>query len=81
MGCPKGVFGGCAPEGGSAKMLSYFLSAESCSRMAKAGRDHLIYETYSRYGYSMSAIARELGLHDSTISKIIKAQKYSGFKA
>lgn len=42
---------------------------------SQAERDDLIYDAYRRYGYSMISIARELGLHNSTISRIIKAKK------
>jgi len=42
---------------------------------AHAERDDLIYDAYRRYGYSMTSIACELGLHNSTISRIIKAKK------
>lgn len=45
--------------------------------MTRAERDCTIYEAYWCYGYSMTAIARELRLHDSTISKIIARQKKS----
>jgi putative transposase len=49
----------------------------SRSAMNRAERDRTIYEAYRCYGYSMRAIARELQLHDSTISKIITGQKKS----
>lgn len=42
---------------------------------SQAERDDLIYDAYRRYGYSMTSIANELGLHNSTISRIIKAKK------
>lgn len=42
---------------------------------SQAERDELIYDAYRRYGYSMTSIAHELGLHNSTISRIIKAKK------
>ena len=42
-----------------------------------AERDALIYDAYRRYGYSMTSIGNELGLHNSTISRIIKAKKNS----
>lgn len=35
----------------------------------------LIHEAYRRYAYSMTSIAHELGLHNSTIRRIIKAKK------
>lgn len=47
------------------------------TQTSSAERDELIYDAYRRYGYSMTAIARELGLHNSTISRIIKAKKNS----
>lgn len=40
-----------------------------------AERNDLIDNAYRRYGYSMTSIANELGLHNSTISRIIKAKK------
>ncbi len=42
---------------------------------SQAERNDLIYDVYRRYGYSMTSIANELGLHNSTISRIIKAKK------
>jgi putative transposase len=48
--------------------------------MSRAERDRLIYEAYRAYGYSMTAIAAELGVHNATISRIIKAKKHAGYK-
>jgi hypothetical protein len=42
--------------------------------LSKAARDRLIYTTHVDYGYSLSAIGRALGLHYTTISKVVKAQ-------
>ena len=44
---------------------------------SRVERDDLIYGVYRRYGYSMTSIAHELGLYNSTVSRIIKAQKNS----
>jgi hypothetical protein len=48
--------------------------------MSRAERDRLIYEAYRSWGYSMTSIAEELGVHNSTISRIINAKKHAGFK-
>ena len=40
--------------------------------ISKAQRDGLIYKAHIHYGYSLSAIGRTLGLHYTTISKIVK---------
>ncbi|MEE8302323.1 MAG: transposase, partial [Candidatus Tectomicrobia bacterium] len=37
--------------------------------MSQAERDRLIYDAYRSYGYSMTSIAGELGMHNSTISR------------
>jgi|RhiMetdeSRZDD1v2_1073273.scaffolds.fasta_scaffold143747_1 REP element-mobilizing transposase RayT len=42
--------------------------------LSKAARDRLIYTAHVDYGYSLSAIGRVLGLHYTTISKVVKAQ-------
>ena len=42
--------------------------------LTKAARDRLIYTTHVDYGYPLSAIGRALGLHYTTISKVVKAQ-------
>jgi putative transposase len=42
--------------------------------LTKAARDRLIYTAHVDYGYSLSAIGRALGLHYTTISKVVKAQ-------
>ena len=42
--------------------------------LTKAARDRLIYTAHVDYGYSLSAISRALGLHYTTISKVVKAQ-------
>jgi hypothetical protein len=39
---------------------------------SKAQRNRLIYEAHIHYGYSLSAIGRALGLHYTTISKVVK---------
>jgi len=41
--------------------------------LTKAARDRLIYTAHIDYGYSLSAIGRALGLHYTTVSKIVKA--------
>jgi putative transposase len=40
--------------------------------LSKAQRNRLIYEAHIHYGYSLSAIGRALGLHYTTISKVVK---------
>jgi hypothetical protein len=40
--------------------------------LSKAQRNRLIYEAHIHYGYSLSAIGRVLGLHYTTISKVVK---------
>jgi len=42
--------------------------------LTKATRDRLIATAHVDYGYSLSAIGRALGLHYTTVSKIVKAQ-------
>src|SRR5215471_6820220 len=42
--------------------------------LTKAARDRLIYTAHVDYGYSLAAIGRVLGLHYTTISKVVKAQ-------
>jgi hypothetical protein len=42
--------------------------------LTKAARDRLIYTAHVDYGYSLSALGRALGLHYTTISKVVKAQ-------
>jgi len=44
-------------------------------RMDKAARDEAIRRAYTEYGYTMAAIAREIGMHYSTVSKIIKGER------
>ena len=41
--------------------------------MSKAQRNRLIYEAHSHHGYALSAIGRVLGLHYTTISKVVKS--------
>lgn len=41
----------------------------------KAKRDDATRKAHSDYGYSMAAIARQVGLHYSTVSKIIKGER------
>ena len=41
-------------------------------RKRKAGRDKLIAEAVQRYGYSQKELAGFLGLHYSTISRLVK---------
>jgi len=43
--------------------------------LTKAARDRLISTTHVDYGYALAAIGRALGLHDTTISKVVKAQR------
>ena len=45
-----------------------------------ASRNEGIYQAYRSGGYTMKAISDELGLHYSTVSKIIKAFENSRFK-
>jgi len=42
--------------------------------LTKAARDQLIYTAHVDYGYSLSAIGRAVGLHYTTMSKVVKAQ-------
>jgi hypothetical protein len=42
--------------------------------LSNAARDRLISTAHVDYGYSLSAIGRALGLHYTTVSKIVKAQ-------
>jgi putative transposase len=42
--------------------------------LTKAARDRLISTAHIDYGYSLAAIGRALGLHYTTVSKIVKAQ-------
>jgi hypothetical protein len=49
--------------------LSEFLSQPTPKSPAE--RNDLIYDAYRRYGYSMTWIGNALGLHNSTISRII----------
>jgi hypothetical protein len=42
--------------------------------LTKAARDRLIYTAHVDYGYALSAIGRALGLHYTTIRKVVKAQ-------
>jgi hypothetical protein len=42
--------------------------------LTKAARDQLISTAHVDYGYSLLAIGRALGLHYTTVSKIVKAQ-------
>ncbi|WP_127474661.1 REP-associated tyrosine transposase [Sulfurivermis fontis] len=44
-------------------------------RADKLKRDEAIRCAYNDYGYTMAAIARELGLHYSTVSKVIKGER------
>jgi len=41
----------------------------------KALRDDAIRKAYLDYGYTMAAIARYVGLHYSTVSKVIKGER------
>ena len=43
------------------------------ARADKKARDSAVQRAYSEFGYSMAAIARELEIHYSTVSKIIEA--------
>jgi len=40
--------------------------------MSSKERNDLIYRAYSKYGYFLSEIGREVGLHNSSVGKIIK---------
>lgn len=53
--------------------LSEFLSQPT--PRSPAERNDRIYDAYRRYGYAMTSIANELGVHNATISRIIKAKK------
>jgi hypothetical protein len=44
-------------------------------RTNKEARDEAINRVFSGYGYTMAAIARETGLHYSTVSKVIKGTR------
>lgn len=44
-------------------------------RADKPTRDEAIRKAYLEYGYSMAAIASQLGLHYSTISKIVSGER------
>jgi putative transposase len=47
----------------------------SATLKTKTGRDDAIRCAHADYGYTMAAIAREVGLHHSTVSKIIKGDR------
>jgi REP element-mobilizing transposase RayT len=53
------------------------LLLEACQGRCKAERDRVICEAHGRYGYSLSVIGKALGLHYTTISKIVKARMSS----
>lgn len=42
---------------------------------SKSRRNGKIYEAYMQHGYTLSEIGRELGLHYSTVSKIVRREK------
>ena len=42
---------------------------------AKTKRDPVIRQAYLEFGYSMAAIARQVGIHYSTVSKIISGER------
>ena len=44
---------------------------------SKSRRNEKIYEAYMQHGYTLSEIGRELGLHYSTVSKIVRQQEKS----
>jgi len=44
-------------------------------RMDKIARDEAIQRAYAEYGYTMAAIAHEIGIHYSTVSKVIKGER------
>jgi putative transposase len=48
--------------------------------MTKAERDRLIHQAHVQHGYSLAAISWVLGLHYTTISKVVKAEMKSSFK-
>ncbi len=52
------------------------LLVQSRSR-SPSERDGLIYEAYRRYGKSMTAIGKALGLHKSTLNRMSNTKKYS----
>ena len=54
-------------------ILSEFL--EPSTPRSRVERDNLIYIAYRDYGYAMISIANELGLHNSTISRISSVKK------
>jgi len=47
---------------------------------SKSRRNEKIYEAYMQHGYTLSEVVRELGLHYSTVSKIVHQQKKSQVK-
>jgi putative transposase len=44
-------------------------------RQDKPQRDAAIHRACLEYGYTMAAVAREAGIHYSTVSKIIKGER------
>lgn len=44
-------------------------------RQDKTKRDQAIHQAYAEYGYTMAAIARELGMHYSSVSRILKGER------
>ena len=43
--------------------------------VVRAERDQAVWEAHVRYGYSLTAIGQQLGLHYTTISKIVQRQQ------
>lgn len=43
--------------------------------VTKAKRDRVIWEAHVQHGYSLTAIGQHLGLHYTTISKIVQCQR------
>ena len=39
----------------------------------KAARNRLIRQAYGQYGYTLAALAQAMGLHYTTVSKIVNA--------
>lgn len=52
------------------------LKAMFSSKADKKMRDTAIRKAYLEFGYNMAAIARQLGIHYSTVSKIIKGNSW-----
>jgi transcriptional regulator with XRE-family HTH domain len=44
-------------------------------RQGKLARDAAMRRACVEYGYTMAAVAREAGIHHSTVSKVIKGER------